>query len=179
MTKSKFALVLSAVTMVAGLTAQAQQQGSQMPSPHDTTSTRVGGKLVAVYYGRPFAKGRVIWGGLVPWEQAWRLGANEATTLIAQAPVVIGGTTVPAGAYTLYMVPSATGISKLAISKTIGAWGIPVDEKNDLARVDLKKDDLAAPVEQLTLTLGKAGSGAVLKIAWEKSQYSVDISAAP
>jgi hypothetical protein len=176
MNKLKFAFVMSALVAVSTLTATAQL-GSQMPSPHDTTSARVSGKLVTVYYGRPLAKGRAIWGGLVPWEKAWRLGANEATTLITQGPIVIGGAAVPAGAYTLYMVPSETGVSKLAISKTIGAWGIPVDEKNDLARVDLKKDTVDAPVEQLTLTLSRASGGAVLKIAWEKSVYSVNITA--
>jgi hypothetical protein len=177
----KIGFLASALAVFIASSASAQQgapqQGSQMPSPHDTTSTRVSGKLVTVYYGRPLAKGRTVWGELVPWEKAWRLGANEATTLIAQGPIVIGGTPVPAGAYTLYMVPSESGVSKLAISKTIGAWGIPVDEKNDLARVDLKKDSVETPVEQLTLTLSRSGGGAVLKIAWAKEVYSVNITA--
>ena len=123
---------------------------------------------------------RKIWGGLVPWDKAWRLGANEATTLIAQSALVIGGTTIPAGAYTLYMVPSETGTSKLAISKTIGGWGIPVDEKNDVARVDLKKDVLENSVDQLTITVGRGASGGgLIKIAWEKTQYSVEFANAP
>jgi hypothetical protein len=170
----KHAIIVSALIAATALPGMAQQ-GSAMPSPHDTTSTRVSGKLVTIYYGRPLAKGRVIWGELVPWDKAWRLGANEATTLIAQAPINIGGTAVPAGAYTLYMVPSATGVSKLAISKTIGAWGIPVDEKNDVARVDLKKDDLEAPVEQLTIALSRSSGNGLLKISWEKAVYSVEI----
>ena len=94
---------------------------------------------------------------------------------------MLSGTKVAAGTYTLYMVPSEKGVSKLAISKTTGQWGIPVDEKNDLARVDLKKTPLDPQVDQLTLSLGP-GSGAnagVLKIAWEKTQYSIEFTNAP
>jgi hypothetical protein len=79
---------------------------------------------------------------------------------------------VPAGAYTLYMVHDENG-SKLAISKTLGGWGIPVDEKNDLARVDLKKDTLEKPNDQLTMAIEKnAPGGGVIKIMWEGTQFS-------
>jgi Protein of unknown function (DUF2911) len=172
----KIAFLASALAAFITSTATAQQ-GSQRPSPHDTTGTRVSNKVVTIYYGRPSAKGRKVWGDLVPWEKAWRLGADEATTLITQTPLVIGGTAVPAGAYTLYMVPSETGTSKLAISKTLGGWGIAVDEKNDLARVDLTKATVDAPVEQLTLTLGRSGAATALKIAWANNVYTVNITA--
>lgn len=156
-------------------------RGGARQSPHDAINTRVGGRLVTIYYGRPLSRDRKIWGGLVPWDGAWRLGADEATTLMLQSGIVIGGVTVPPGAYTLYMIPSETGTSKLAISKTIGGWGIPVDVQNDLARVDLKKEALDPQVDQLTLSLGRgsAPNAGVLKIAWEKTQYSVEFTNAP
>jgi len=171
--------------MVAALSAATALPALAGVSPHETVSVTIGGNTVKITYGRPFSKSprgtdiRKIWGTLVPWDKAWRLGADQATTLVCEKSIVLGGTTVPAGTYTLYMIPSESGTSKLAISKTTGQWGIPVDEKHDLGRVDLKKAALDPQVDQLTLSLAAAGSGGVLKIQWEKTQYSVDFSNAP
>jgi hypothetical protein len=112
----------------------------------------------------------------VKWDKADRLGADEATTLLNEYPIEIGGTTLPAGAYTLYIIPSESGTSKLGISKHISKWGIPVDEKNDVTRVDLKKETLPETVEQLTITIVNTppqSMNGVLKIAWENTQFSV------
>ena len=84
---------------------------------------------------------------------------------------------MPAGAYTLYLVPSETGATQLAISTHIGKWGVPVDEKNDLARVPLTKGTLETSVDQLTLALDKnPDDTGTLKIMWEKTVYSVGFS---
>lgn len=156
-------------------------------TPHATTSEVVGpnrqnGSRITVTYGRPFLKHprtgevRKVWGGLVPWEKANRLGADEATTLIAQHDLEIAGTRVPAGAYTLYIIPSESGVSKLAFSKKIGDWGVPVDEKNDLARFDLKKETLSSTVDQLLIVIEKAPGGAMggtINISWENTRFSL------
>ena len=149
-------------------------------SPHETTSAVIDGSRVTVTYGRPFSKDpksgetRKIWGTLVPYGKAWRMGADEATLLVTQQPLTIGETTIPAGAYTLYMVPDESGTSKLAFSKTIGQWGVPVNEKNDLARVDLKKDAVDKTVDQFTMAVEKNPSGGgLLKMTWENTQFSV------
>jgi hypothetical protein len=153
-------------------------------SPHDTISTYVGGdrrtgSLVTITYGRPYSarggKGetRKIWGSLVPWGKADRLGADEATLIVTQVPIDFGGKVVPAGAYTLYIIPSEDGVSKLAFSSNIGKWGIPVDETHDVARFDLKKDTLSSSVDQLTIAIEGSDTGGVLKIAWETTQFSL------
>ncbi len=153
-------------------------------SPHETVSTFIGGDhktgtMVTISYGRPYSKKpgtevvRQIWGGLVKWDKADRLGADEATLLVTPRPLVIGETTVPAGAYTLYIVASENGASKLAFSSNIAKWGIPVDETHDVARFDLKKDRLEKSVDQLTLALESVAGGGVLKILWETTQYSL------
>jgi hypothetical protein len=165
------ALILSALPVMA-----------QRPrvSPHDLTGAVIGGNRVTVYYGRPYTKdprsgeARKIWGNLVPFDQPWRLGADEATTIITQKPIMIGDVLVPEGAHTLYLIPAADGSAKLAISTAVGGWGIPVDTKHDVGRTDLKKDALPTPVDQLTLALGRDG---LLKISWESAQYSVQLSA--
>jgi hypothetical protein len=156
-------------------------------SPHETISIYAGGdrrtgSLLTITYGRPYSarggKGepRKIWGELVKWDKADRLGADEATTLITPNALEIGGATIPAGAYTLYIIPSENGTSKLAFSKAIGKWGIPVDESADVARVDLKKENLPQRVDQLTLTLDSTPAGGVLGINWENTRFSVPFS---
>ena len=153
-------------------------------SPHETTGAVIGerrtGCRVTVVYGRPYTKDpksgemRKIWGGLVPYGKAWRMGADEATLLVTQQPLVFGDTTVPAGAYTLYMVPDEGDGSKLAISTAIGGWGIPVDESHDLGRVALKKESLDKAAEQFTMVVENVpAGGGVLKLMWENTQYSV------
>jgi hypothetical protein len=172
-----FVVLAAAVAVICPATAQQKRI-----SPHETISAVIGGNRVTITYGRPYSKDpkgatiRKIWGGLVPWGQAWRTGADEATTLITQQPIMLGDAMLPAGAYTLYTVPMETGASKLAISNKIGQWGIPVNEKDDLARVDMKKDPIDQQVDQLTLAIEKAGTGGVIKITWEKTQFSVPFS---
>jgi hypothetical protein len=159
-------------------------------SPHETTSTVIGeqrtGNRVTITYGRPYLKdpktgeARKIWGGLVPWEKANRLGADEATLLLTQKPLIFGSTTIPAGAHTLYIVPSETGPSKLAFSSNLGKWGVPVDETKDIARIDLAKTTLDQPVDQLTITVEKdaASGGGVINIKWEGTQFSAPFTVA-
>ena len=179
-------LLTGAAILIAGTFAAHAQQpqpraaSSGGRSPHETTGTVIDQNRVTITYGRPYSKDarsgevRKIWGGLVPYGRAWRMGSDEATLFITQKPIVIGETTIPAGAYTLYLVPEESGTSKLAFSKTIGQWGIPVDEKNDLARVDVKKDSLEKAVDQFTMAVEKgADGGGVIKMSWENTQYSV------
>jgi len=141
------------------------------------------GNHVTVIYGRPYTKDpnngnmRKIWGGLVKWDKAYRLGADEATTLIAERPIKLGGATLPAGAYTLYFVPSEKGSNKLVVSSFIGKWGIPVDETHDVIRVDVAKAKLSEPITQLTLALeGKPDGTGSLKIAWEETLFWVSLA---
>jgi hypothetical protein len=176
-------LRITLVLLAAALTAMPMGAQQSRKSPHETISKVLGDNRVTITYGRPYTKDpktgapRVIWGGLVPWDEAYRLGADEATLLTTEKPIMVGSALVPAGAYTLYLVPSASGASKLAISTDVGKWGDPVDVEHDLARVDLKKSVLDKPADQLTLTLDKDGSGGLLTIAWEATQFSVGLKA--
>jgi hypothetical protein len=154
-------------------------------SPHETISGVIGdrrtGNRVTITYGRPYTKDpktgapRKIWGGLVAWDKADRLGADEATLLITQQPLVVGETTIPAGAYTLYIVPSESGATKLAFSSNLGKWGVPVDESKDVTRVDLAKATLPSSVDQLTIGIenDSVTGGGVIKIQWETTQFSL------
>ena len=180
-------LVITTIAMMGALPVMAQQPraaSSGGNSPHETIGKVIDGNRVTITYGRPYSvkpgttEVRKIWGTLVPYDRPWRMGSDEATLLITQKPIVLGGTTVPAGAYTLYMVPSEAGTSKLAISTGLGGWGIPVDTKHDLAQVDLTKTALDKPVDQFTMGIAKnPAGGGVLKLSWESTQFSVPFNA--
>ena len=179
MNKIKSLLVVAAL-LVCALPLMAQQK---RVSPHETVSAVIDGGRVTLVYGRPYTKdpksgeARKIWGGLVPYGKVWRTGADEATLLVTQKSIEIGGTTVPAGAYTLFTLPTEDGSAKLIINKQVGQWGVgpgAYDEKQDLARVDLKKDALEKPVDQFTMSVGKnPAGGGLIKLMWEDTQYSV------
>jgi hypothetical protein len=173
----KFTAVLAAVALLGALPLLAQQKKL---SPHETISSVIDGNRVTLVYGRPYTKNprtgeeRKIWGTLVPFGKVWRTGADEATLLITQKPLVIGETQVPAGAYTLFTLPQEDGSAKLIINKQLGQWGLQYDAQQDLARVDLKKDALEKPVDQFTMALEKnPAGGGVLKLSWENIQYSL------
>jgi hypothetical protein len=178
MNQARFATLAMAIALLTTASAVAQPARPRV-SPHETVGTVIDGSRVTVYYGRPYTKDprsgepRKVWGTLVPYSKAWRLGADEATMLVTQQPLQIGEATIPAGAHTLYLVPEENG-GKLVFSKTLGGWGIPVDEKNDLVRVDVKKEPLEPAVDQLAMAVQRNPSGGgVIKIMWEGTQYSV------
>lgn len=169
------ALVLSALPLMA------QQKRI---SPHETMSAMIDKNRITITYGRPYTKDpksgedREIWGTLVPYDKVWRTGADEATILITQKPLLFGDVTVPAGAYTLWTLPKEDGTAKLIINKQIGQWGVgsnSYDEKQDLARVDLKKDVTDKTADQFTIVIAKNPSGGgTLKLIWSNTQYTTD-----
>ncbi len=153
----------------------AQDKPSRL-SPPGTASVKFSdGHSVTIDYSRPSMKGRKIMGDLVPYGKVWRTGANEATSLTTDTDLVIGGTTVPKGKYTLYTLPGEMAW-KLIINKQTGQWGTVYDEKQDLARIDLVSAKTSAPVEQFTISLDQAGGNAAkLKMEWENTSVSVDV----
>jgi hypothetical protein len=156
----------------------AQGDKSKRPSPPASASCDLGGgKTIKSDYSSPRVKGRKIYGELVPFGQVWRTGANEATTFVTSADIVVGGTNVPAGSYTIFTVPNTDQWS-LVISKGTGEWGTqyPGQDK-DLARVNMKVSKLSAPVENFKISYEKSGSGCTMNIDWENTRASVDIKA--
>jgi DUF2911 family protein len=139
-------------------------------SPRDTARAIVGGVHVQIDYGRPMRRGRTIFGNVVPWDTVWRTGANQATQLITDKDLVIGGTTVPAGTYSLFTIPSPKGW-QLIINTQHGQWGTDYDAKQDLARIPMRAGEAATPVERLTLGI----RGSTMSIAWDRAEASVEV----
>lgn len=145
-------------------------------SPTDTVRGSAGAAKLTAIYSRPSMRGRVIFGAVVPWNVVWRTGANAATTFITDRDLVIGGTNVPAGEYTLFTLPNASGW-KLIISKKTKEWGTEYDPAMDLARIDMTVAALPAPLEQCTIAIVPQGAGATLSVSWERTAASVTIAA--
>jgi hypothetical protein len=162
-----------AVLATAG---RSQKDKSQRPSPPAKAEFKFAdGRTITVDYSSPRLKGRKIYDELAPAGKVWRVGANEATTFVADANLMVGGKDVPAGAYTLFAIPDQNRWT-LIISKKTGEWGIPYPgEQYELARVDMKVSELPAPLEDFTITFEKAGTGCTLNLEWATVRASVDI----
>lgn len=148
-------------------------------SPAMSTETSIGGHRVLIQYSAPSARGRKVEGGLIPYDNWWRLGANEATTLTTDADIMIGNLNVPKGTYTLYLIATSGSDWKLAVNKQTGQWGTQYDQGQDLGRVPMKVTKTSAPVEQLAIKLHSSGENAgSLTIDWGSSRATVPIKLA-
>ena len=175
----KVLTISSAVVLcliVAVLVVRAQEDKSKRPSPPATAKCELaGGKSVTTDYSSPRLKGRKVGGEVAPYGQVWRTGANEATTFVTTSDVMVGGTHVPAGSYTIFTIPNKDKWT-LIISKKTDEWGTDYPgEKEDLARIDMKAGTSSAPVENFTISFDKGAKGCTLKLAWGTTTASADI----
>src|SRR6202142_3583974 len=167
--------MLVAVVM-AVLTGIMVAQEPKPASPRDEATLKFAdGKTVSIQYSRPSMRGRKIFGGLVPYDEVWRTGANAATSLKTDVDLVIGGETVPKGEYTLYTQPGMSSW-KLIIKKQTGQWGTEYSQGQDLERVNMKVSQRSSGLELFTISFDKtSGSSATLKLEWENTIASVDV----
>ncbi|MDO8542183.1 MAG: DUF2911 domain-containing protein [Opitutaceae bacterium] len=181
---SVFCLAVALIGTTSMFSAEKKAKKARV-SPPDVATANIDGNEVKIAYSRPFEtnpKGgevRKIWGVLVPYGKVWRAGANEATVLTVDKPIVIGGYNLAAGKYTLFVVPTEGAGSKLIINKKTGQWGIPYKEEeekaNELARVDLKRGKTKSHLPQFTITVDKVGAGSGrITFAWADAQYAID-----
>lgn len=158
---------------------QMGKDGKPLPSPRDMSEVDMNGTTVKISYGAPSLRGRKMIGDHDPYGQVWRLGANEATSFVTNAPVMVGGTLVPAGSYTLFALPTANNWT-LIISKKTGEWGIPYPgEQFDFARVPMMKGKMSAPVERLKIDFTKVRPNrSELHVKWGTDNYWVPVDRA-
>lgn len=169
--------VLCLGLFILAVASHAQMDKSKRPSPPASAKLELaGGQSITVDYSSPRAKGRKIYGELVPFGKVWRTGANEATTFVTTADVTVGGTAVPKGSYTLFTIPDKDKWA-LVISKKTGEWGTDYPgPSNDLARIDMKASTLPSAVENFTISFDKSADGGTMNIDWETTRASVAIA---
>ena len=189
---------LSVLLLAAPLGAQdaAQPRPRVAPSGRVTTSVTFDGRVlpdgrwftltpshsgpsrITIDYGQPHARGREIFGGLVPYGEVWRLGANWATRLTLDFDVRFGDLDVPRGEYTLFLLPRDDG-GELIVSRQTRQWGTDYDPSHDFGRTPLGRRTLGEAVRSLAITLEPdlpAEAGAVpsgtLRVTWGEAEYS-------
>jgi len=171
------AVVLSLLMSVPSL-LQAQNYRLELPwpSPHATVSQVVGLTTLSVDYHRPGVNKRVVWGGLVPWDSVWRAGANENTVLSSTSAFTVGGITLPAGRYGVFMIPTRTTWT-IALSKQSNAWGaFSYDASEDAVRF-VVTPVAAEFTERLQYNFDDPTNTSVtLTMRWEKLAVSFPLS---
>ena len=163
------------------------------PSPYDSVRLTIGDRTAQVCYSRPSAKGRVVFGGIVPLDSLWRTGANEPTILHLPFDAEIAGLAVRAGHYSVYTVP-AQGQWQLVVNRSTSQWGITRDEPRadggvnrsaytaDVAAQEVGRVPVAADsiefVEQFTIRAEPAvGEASALVLEWERSRVRIPVRA--
>ena len=146
------------------------------------------GAMISIEYGQPHARGREVFGGLVPFDTVWRAGANRATQLTTDVSLNIGGTTLAPGSYSLALLPSRTA-PRLVINSRTRQWGIPYNAAGEIARVPMRVTTLGAPVESFTIAIvpsaaapqgqPAAPAGGVITLTWGTMQFAVDFTVQP
>lgn len=142
-------------------------------SPSANVSQTIGTTTVEIRYHRPAVRGRLIFGGLVPYGQVWRTGANEATTIHFSDPVQVNGQKIAAGTYAVFSIPNPDHWTVILNrrARQQGAW--EYDPREDVLRLDVKPK--AVPhTEWLTYEIYPASSAtAYVDLYWEKVRVSL------
>ena len=152
-------------------------------SPYDSVDIRVGNRTARICYGRPYMKGRQIFGGLVPYDSLWRTGANEPTILHLPFNAEIAGLTVPAGSYSLYTLPKQSGDWTLIINRSTSQWGHPDSyteavRAQELGRAPIRTEPMNSPVEQFTIrSQPTATDRADILLEWERTRVRIPLRA--
>jgi hypothetical protein len=171
-----FAVACVSATAQAGMAMPAANPAAPLASEAATASVTVAGGTIDIHYNTPHMRGRKIMGGLVPYGQVWRTGANPATTLITSVPLKFGTLLVPAGTHTIYTLPSA-GTWQLIINNETGQWGTEYKPEMDLGRVPMMAKSMAAPQEIMSVSFQHTtANSSELHVRWETTDRYVTIT---
>ena len=132
--------------------AEAKGGGVAQLSVGDVARGTIGTDTIVVTYSRPLARGRQLLGGVIPYGEVWRTGANAATQFMTSDPITLAGLKLDAGSYTLWTLPQPTG-TQLIVNKQTKQWGTEYNPARDLGRASMASDTARAPVEEFTISI--------------------------
>lgn len=181
--KPNFIRPLSLVLLAAALTRPVSAQTPPAitfpaASPACTIKQHVGLTDVTVVYSRPGMKDRTIFGGIVPWGQVWRTGANQATKITFSTPVKLEGHDVPAGTYALFTIPTEDDWTVI-ISTNINQWGsFQYNQKDDLLRFKVSPVSMGdVRIETFTIEFNHIGDeSALLNLVWDRTVVPIHLT---
>lgn len=161
--------VLAATGITADYTV-AETTKSQKKSPAMEATRKIGDKSVTVKYSAPSVKERIIWGELVPFDQVWRTGANNATTITFSATTMVEGKEIAAGTYALFTIPGKK-TWKVILNTEAKQWGAyDYDAKKDVLNVQVTPIMVDQSMEQMNFSFNDENS---LVFAWEKLRFNL------
>ncbi len=170
-------LAAAQIPLKAALSGRASTEVALNP-PREAGKPAPKALVVKVDYGQPHARGREVPTELTTVDTVWRTGANMQTALTSDVDLVVGGATIPKGAYSLYTVRTASGY-QLIINAVTGQSGMQYDKSKDVVRVPLRARPLGEVRESLQIALVPAGDQSpqgLLTIAWGKLELSTNWS---
>jgi hypothetical protein len=146
------------------------------PSPLDSASVRLMGAEAKVCFGRPSANDREVMGGLVPFDQPWRTGANEATALHLAFPATVAGVALEPGSYALYTVPGEERW-EIVLGSNYERWGIPISGDDVVGSGSVAVEHMSDHVETMTLRFeAVSGMEAHLILEWETTRIRIPVA---
>lgn len=170
------ALVLALAAASHALPADAQQQPRR--SQRGAVMQMIGVTRVEITYSRPVARGRTLFGALVPWGRVWNPGADTATAITVSAPVLVNGSRLPAGSYSIWAIPGETEWT-LIFSRAHPVWHVPYREGEDALRVRTVPER-GAHMETLTFYFPVVdGLRATLRLHWGEVVVPLELDATP
>jgi Protein of unknown function (DUF2911) len=175
-TLRRVAILAAALVSAPSLLAQAPRIQFPAASPGCTLKQRVGLTDIEITYSRPSMKGRKVFGGIVPYGQVWRTGANQSTRLTFSTDVKLNGIDVPAGQYALYTIPGEDEWT-IILSKNTKLWGAyGYKQDDDLARFTVAPQSLGEPIESFTIELGQIrDDSAVIYLLWDTTVVPINL----
>jgi DUF2911 family protein len=146
------------------------------PSPLGTLKQRVGLTDIEINYSRPSTKGRPIFGGLVPYGEVWRTGANGRTTISFSTPVKLNGTDIPAGKYSLFTIPGESEWT-IAINKDTTSSPFAYNASNDVARIKSPAVNIGPNIETFSFMINNLrDDSATIDLLWEHTFVSIHLT---
>ncbi|MCX7743067.1 MAG: DUF2911 domain-containing protein [Flavobacteriales bacterium] len=145
----------------------------ERPSPLKMTTGMIDGVKITINYGSPAVKGRQIWGALVPYNEVWRTGANEATNIEFSKDVLIEGQELKAGKYGLFTIPGENEWT-IIFNSVWDQWGAyDYDASKDVLRIKVVPKTHEPLAERLDFVIGKNG----ISLVWEKLEVFFSVKA--
>lgn len=170
-------VIVSAVIMLSYII---YKNNTKAFSPEDTVEFSSGDLNLEVFYNRPYKKERLIFGGLVPYNEVWRTGANEATTFFTSKDILVDGSLLPKGTYTLWTIPMKDSW-KIIFNSEMYPWGITADgapsrlPEYDVLTVEVPVRKLANSVEQFTIFFEEKQGLINFNFAWDQTLVRVPL----
>jgi tetratricopeptide (TPR) repeat protein len=174
--KSFYTLLAIAIT---GISLQAQSLKTPAPSPLQTIKQAFALSDITIEYSRPSAKGRVIFGNLVPFEKIWRTGANAATKITFGEDVMVEGQKVVAGTYALYTVPNKNSWEVMLYNDLkLGGNTAEYKKENEVVRFTVNTKPVVEKVETFTMNISDlTATAANIEMAWENTKVTFKVVA--